>query len=638
MPEQISSYRLEGEIARGGMGIVYRGVHTVFDQVVAIKAIFPELTLNPELRERFMNEARIQHALRHPNIVQLLEFLIEDGKFYIVMEFIDGETLTQRLRSLGRPMPASEAVPIFQHTLEGLGFAHGHGVVHRDIKPSNIMLARDDEPKLTDFGIARALGSAKMTRTGTALGTPAYMSPEQIQGTKLDHRTDIYSMGITLYEMLTGRVPFERPKDSDSDFPILTAHINQTPEPPRHWVAEIPPHLDAAVMKALAKKPEDRFQTCAEFQEALTAPSPASTRVVAPAPPPPEMPRQSSIVSAPPVPSRSIRETRAGLPVSGRPAVANPMPGQPAEHLQDPFWDKIMRPARFVGKGVRPRFSLLSGGILVLLTLGLPFAYQGCGGAKTGLQFISGESGSIAILNLGGEWADRVFYALTLLLAASAVFLVLLGMAAPRKRPTLTLLCISGAISFILLSSAVLSPFQFMGYILITLIPSGYLEGVLNLFPVVLPCFGLLIFTLAARSRVVRSQKFAMALLVAGFVGCFLLLADGAYSLESPGGFMPSWGSHGLGLMVTNLFWILPAYIWARLGVFGSPGTAGEWLAVRRSILKFYMPCIVGVPLVLWMYHEHEWGLIPYTFGIHLISLGYLQLAKTPLEHGAQGP
>ena len=281
MPELVSSYRLEDEIARGGMGIVYRGVHTIFDQVVAIKAIFPELTLNPELRERFMNEAKIQYKLQHPNIVQLREFLIEQGKYYIVMEYIEGETLAQSLRRLRLPMASSDAIPVFCQALRGPGFAHAHGVIHRDIKPSNIMLTREGVAKLTDFGIARALDSAKLTRTGTALGTPAYMSPEQIEGTKLDQRTDIYSMGIMLYEMLTSHVPFERSKDSDSDFPVLAAHINQSPLPPSRWVPEISPILETTILKALAKKPDGRFASCEDFSAALALPELGPTRVVA---------------------------------------------------------------------------------------------------------------------------------------------------------------------------------------------------------------------------------------------------------------------------------------------------------------------------------------------------------------------
>jgi serine/threonine-protein kinase len=285
MLEQVSSYRLEEEIARGGMGIVYRGVHTVFDEVVAIKAIYPELTINLELRQRFLNEAKIQRRLQHPNIVQIREFLIDQGKFYIVMEFIEGETLTQHLRQLGRPMLASEAIPIFRQALEGVGFAHSQGVIHRDIKPSNIMLTRQGVAKLTDFGIARSVDMGKLTRTGTALGTPAYMSPEQIQGTKLDYRTDIYSLGITLYEMLTGRVPFERPGNAENDYPVLQAHIDRTPVPPRQLVPEIPPFLEVAILKAIEKPPEGRFASCHEFQAAMV-PSPLPATRVATVPRP----------------------------------------------------------------------------------------------------------------------------------------------------------------------------------------------------------------------------------------------------------------------------------------------------------------------------------------------------------------
>ena len=188
-----------------------------------------------------------------------------------------------RLRSIGQPMTAQEATLIVRQTLTGLGFAHGQQVIHRDIKPSNIMLAAQGVAKLTDFGIARGVDTAKLTRTGMALGTAAYMSPEQIQGMKLDHRTDIYSLGITLYEMLVGRVPFERPKDSDSDFPVLTAHATEAPPPPRQFAPGLPVWLEAAILKALAKNPADRFQTCEEFQTALGPdPDSASNVVVSP--------------------------------------------------------------------------------------------------------------------------------------------------------------------------------------------------------------------------------------------------------------------------------------------------------------------------------------------------------------------
>ena len=347
MPEQISSYRLEGEIARGGMGIVYRGVHMVFQEVVAIKAIFPELMLNPDLRDRFLNEARIQRRLQHPNIVQIREFLVVEDRFYIVMEYIQGDTLAQRLRQLGRPMTLGEAGGIFQQTLEGLGFAHSQGVIHRDIKPSNIMLTSAGVAKLTDFGIARGTDTAKLTRTGTALGTAAYMSPEQIHGTMLDQRTDIYSLGIMLYEILTGRVPFGRPRDSDSDFPILTAHTTQAPPPPRQFVPSIPASVESVILKALAKKPEERFQSCQEFQEALglsTAPT-GEVKVTPPAQPP-------VIASTPPrpVPAGGDAPVAASkprpVPPSGRPSGevrSNPLVVRTARRPETrPMWPWVL--------------------------------------------------------------------------------------------------------------------------------------------------------------------------------------------------------------------------------------------------------------------------------------------------------
>ena len=321
MPDQISSYRLEGEIARGGMGIVYRGVHTVFEEVVAIKAIFPELTVNPELRERFVNEAKIQRRLQHPNIVQIREFLIEQGKFYIVMEYVEGETLAERLKRLQAPMPIKEAMEIFRQALAGLGHAHSQGVIHRDIKPSNFMLTRGGVTKLTDFGIARAVGAGQLTRSGIVLGTPAYMSPEQIQGLKVDARADIYSMGITLYEMLARRVPFERPKDSENDFAVLAAHIDERPPPPSRFAPSIAPFVESAILKALAKQRGERFSSCEEFQAALSPSVLTRTRVAVAASPPAALQLKAAQPAArapteepsPPKPREVQKNTPAGL-------------------------------------------------------------------------------------------------------------------------------------------------------------------------------------------------------------------------------------------------------------------------------------------------------------------------------------
>jgi len=355
MPEQISSYRLENEIARGGMGIVYRGVHMVFEEVVAIKAIYRELMVNPDIRQRFLNEARIQRRLQHPNIVQIREFLVADDCFYIVMELIQGETLAQRLKAVGRPMTMAEAAPIFRQALEGLGFAHSQGVIHRDIKPSNLMLTTEGVTKLTDFGIARGRETVDLTRTGMAVGTASYMSPEQIQGTQIDYRTDIYSLGITLYEVLTGRVPFERPKDSDSDFPVLTAHTVQPPPPPRQFAPSIPASVEAAILKALAKRPEERFQSCAEFQAALGLESGQARDVI-------EALRAKPV--EPVKPSPGIAPNKAAVPAESKPKA--PSAARPASRPPDlqPRSAKLARTPTS-----RPAWVLPLGAILILLLL-----------------------------------------------------------------------------------------------------------------------------------------------------------------------------------------------------------------------------------------------------------------------------
>ena len=254
---------------------------------------------------------KIQRGLQHPNIVQIREFLIDQGRFYIVMEFIEGESLAgkmQRLKNQGEPMPLAEALGIFQQALAGLGHAHAHDVIHRDIKPANIMLTRKGTVKLTDFGIARVMGGAKLTHTGMTLGTPAYMSPEQIQGIRIDKRTDIYSMGVTLYEVLAGRVPFLKPKDSDGEYAVFTAHVNEAPEPPSRFASTLPEFVEAAILKALAKRPEERFASCEEFTAALVPPELPPTRHVEPDTLPVTVPVEPSVATSKPIPPPIVPE------------------------------------------------------------------------------------------------------------------------------------------------------------------------------------------------------------------------------------------------------------------------------------------------------------------------------------------
>ncbi len=354
MLKTISSYRVEEEIARGGMGVIYRAVHTVFDEVVAIKAIFPELTAKPDFRERFVNEAKIQRRLQHPNIVQVREFLSTTNNLYIIMEYIDGETLAERLKRSHGPLPLKEALDIFRQALQGLAYAHSQSVIHRDIKPSNIIIPWSGAVKLTGFGIARAVEGGNLTKSGFLLGTPAYMAPEQIQGQKLTKSADIYSMGVTLYEMVTGRAPFVPPHDSDTDFPILEAHVHKKPPAPTELDPSLPPFVEAALTKSLAKKPEQRFPSCQDFEAALKSPEEAAKppealdtlaviEVSRPASPPPSAPSEAPPrtptvalpakpreVSSPPAPPPSApSETQPRTPTVALPAKVRTVPLQP---------------------------------------------------------------------------------------------------------------------------------------------------------------------------------------------------------------------------------------------------------------------------------------------------------------------
>jgi serine/threonine protein kinase len=264
---QIGSYQIIEKIGEGGMGVVYRGVDVTLDRAVAIKVLSPELVGNASLLERFRAEAKAQANLNHTNIATLYAFIQSGETCVIVMELLEGETFDQMIRRRG-VIPAEEAVPLFRQALLGIGFAHRMGIVHRDIKPSNIMLTKSGIVKVMDFGIAKVLGGQRMTRTGTRMGTVAYMSPEQIRNMPVDIRSDIYSLGATLYEMFTAHLPFE----SESDFQVMSDHVNTPPTPPTRYYPYIAPGFEQCVMKALSKDPNQRFQTVEEFGAGLEHP------------------------------------------------------------------------------------------------------------------------------------------------------------------------------------------------------------------------------------------------------------------------------------------------------------------------------------------------------------------------------
>ena len=268
---RVGAFILGEVIGTGGMGSVYAGEHERLGQPVAVKVLAPNLARDPELMLRFEQEARLQANLRHPNIVAVQDFLGEAGTYAFVMERVDGRTLEEMIQQETGPIPFPRCMQIFLPVLSALSYAHQQGVVHRDIKPSNIMIAQvgtEEVVKVADFGIAKALGAAHRTATGTKMGTLHYMSPEQCRGAgDIDLRADIYSLGATLYEMATGQVPFDR----DSEFQLMKAHIEEAPTPPSELYPGVFPAFELVIARAMAKNRDDRFENADELKAALEA-------------------------------------------------------------------------------------------------------------------------------------------------------------------------------------------------------------------------------------------------------------------------------------------------------------------------------------------------------------------------------
>ncbi|MFF3918589.1 protein kinase [Streptomyces sp. NPDC001852] len=281
-------YELVEKLGQGGMGTVHRGVDRQLRRTVAVKLLSSELAHDPQSRARFRREAHAAAALNHPAVATIHDVGEEphpDGpRPYLVMEYVQGATLAEALR--GGPLPVADAVNTACAVLDALRHSHERGIVHRDIKPSNIMLTGPDTVKVLDFGIAKAFTEAatRITGSGAAIGTPAYLSPEQISGAEIDHRADLYAMGCLLHELLTGQTPFR----GDSPFAVMHQHLYAEPEPVTRIRPQIPPAVESVILRALRKHPADRFADAGQMRAALAdALTQASMQTAQATPPPP---------------------------------------------------------------------------------------------------------------------------------------------------------------------------------------------------------------------------------------------------------------------------------------------------------------------------------------------------------------
>jgi serine/threonine protein kinase len=371
-------YQIVSELGRGSMGVVYQGFDPLIGRTVAIKTMLIEGLSSAEFQEykaRFQREAQAAGILAHPNIVTVYDFGEDEGVLFLAMEFLEGDSL-QDLVEKQNILPVETIIPIFEQVCSALDHAHRNNIVHRDIKPANIMILNSGLVKVTDFGIAKIM-SMGMTQAGQILGTPNYMSPEQVKGRTVDGRSDIFALGVILYELITGEKPF----GGQNITTVIYKIINENPIPPRELDSTIHPGLSFVISKALAKAPEERFQTCRELSESLknyrnlgSEPSPSATVVIrvppmqaAPVelPPPPAAPKRQA-------PPPSLKKTRAPEiePLAGgMDQVARPAPPPPREPKPAPR--PAVPPPSFAAVKPQPRgTSPVVWALLALLLIG----------------------------------------------------------------------------------------------------------------------------------------------------------------------------------------------------------------------------------------------------------------------------
>jgi eukaryotic-like serine/threonine-protein kinase len=322
-------YLILGTLGAGGMGKVYKVRNTLSDRVEAMKVLLPDLSEQQELADRFLREIKVLASLHHPNIAELRTALTIGNQLVMIMEYVEGTTLASRLQQ--GDVRYADALVYFDQVLAALACAHSQRIVHRDIKPANIMLAPFGVVKLMDFGIARSGNDMGLTMTGTTLGSVAYMSPEQVRCEALDGRSDLYSVGVSLYETITG----QRPYVSDNNFEVMQAHLQVPPTPPIDLKPDIPPGLNQLILMAMAKNPAQRFQTADAMRGALRSVAPVLGE---PTPFAPIIPPESTLdveapqTSRPAAPSAPRAVTARPLtaqPITARPVTARPVTAQP---------------------------------------------------------------------------------------------------------------------------------------------------------------------------------------------------------------------------------------------------------------------------------------------------------------------
>ena len=257
-------YQIIDKLGKGGMGQVYRVLDKKLNEEIALKVIKPEIAIDKNTVERFSNELKIARKIGHKNVAKMFDLNEEKGTHFITMEYVRGEDLKKLIRKMGQ-LSVGQAIPIAAQICEGLAEAHRLGIVHRDLKPQNVMVDEEGNARIMDFGIARSIETKGITGAGVMIGTPEYMSPEQVEGKEVDQRSDIYSLGIILYEMVTGRVPFE----GDTPFTIGVKHKSEKPKDPKELNAQIPDDVNNVILRCLEKERENRHQSAGELQREL---------------------------------------------------------------------------------------------------------------------------------------------------------------------------------------------------------------------------------------------------------------------------------------------------------------------------------------------------------------------------------